>query len=220
MLKIMELIYDLDELKKSILEGDPELAEELAKSFLESGVSSLKVIKDAVIPGILGAGKLWKQGVYFVPDIVLSAEAFKSAMAVLEKEQNSAGGEKVGKFLICSVEGDIHDLGKNIVSSMLKASGFEIHDLGVDVPISKFIEKVKEVQPDIVGLGAYMSTTAATIKDYVQALENEGLRSGLKVMVGGVRISEQYVKELGADEWGRDGVHAAENALKLMGGES
>lgn len=216
----MELIYDLDELKKSILEGDPELAEELAKSFLESGVSSLKVIKDAVIPGILGAGELWKQGVYFVPDIVLSAEAFKSAMAVLEKEQTGVGGKKVGKFLICSVEGDIHDLGKNIVSSMLKASGFEIYDLGVDVPITKFIEKVKEVRPDIVGLGAYMSTTAATIKDYIQALESEGLRSGLKVMVGGVRISEQYVKELGADEWGRDGVHAAENALKLMGGES
>ena len=209
----------MDDLKKSIVEGDPELAEELAKSILESGVSSVQAIKDAVIPGILEAGKLWKQGVYFVPDIVLSAEAFKSAMAVLEKEQTGASGKKVGKFLICSVEGDIHDLGKNIVSSMLKASGFEIHDIGVDVPISKFIEKVKEVRPDIVGLGAYMSTTAATIKDYIQALENEGLRSGLKVMVGGVRISEQYAKELGADEWGRDGVRAAENALKLMGGE-
>jgi len=213
------LIYDLDDLKKSIVEGDPELAEELAKSILESGVSSVQAIKDAVIPGILEAGELWKQGVYFVPDIVLSAEAFKSAMAVLEEEQTGTGREKVGKFLICSVEGDIHDLGKNIVSSMLKASGFEIYDIGVDVPISKFIEKVKEVRPDIVGLGAYMSTTAATIKDYIQALENEGLRSGLKVMVGGVRISEQYVKELGADEWGRDGVRAAENALKLMGGE-
>lgn len=210
----------MDKLKKAILEGDPELAEELAKSILESGVNSLNAIKDVVIPGILEAGDLWKQGVYFVPDIVLSAEAFKSAMAVLEKAQTGASGKKVGKFLICSVEGDIHDLGKNIVSTMLKASGFEIHDIGVDVPITKFIEKVKEVRPDIVGLGAYMSTTAATIKDYVQALENEGLRNGLKVMVGGVRISEQYVKEAGADEWGRDGVHAAENALKLMGVES
>ena len=207
----------MEELKKAIFEGDPELAEELAKNILESGVNNVQAIKDAVIPGILEAGEQWKQGVYFVPDVVLSAEAFKSAMAVLEKDETGAGGEKIGKFLICSVEGDIHDLGKNIVCSMLKASGFEIHDLGVDVPITKFIEKVKEVRPDIVGLGAYMSTTAATIKDYVQALEKEGLRSGLKVMVGGVRISEQYVKEAGADEWGRDGVNAAENALKLMG---
>lgn len=210
----------MDELKKAIVEGDPELAEELAKSILESGISSVQAIKDAVIPGILETGELWKQGVYFVPDVVLSAEAFKSAMAVLEKDQTEPGGEKIGKFLICSVEGDIHDLGKDIVSSMLKASGFEIHDLGVDVPITKFIEKVKEVRPDIVGIGAYMSTTAATIKDYIQALKDEGLRSGLKVMIGGVRISEQYAKEVGADEWGRDGVHAAENALKLMGVES
>ncbi|MFX0106481.1 MAG: B12-binding domain-containing protein [Candidatus Hodarchaeota archaeon] len=210
----------MDELKKAIFEGDPELAEELAKSILESGINSVQAIKDAVIPGILEAGELWKQGLYFLPDVILSAEAFKSAMAVLEKEQTGTGREKVGKFLICSVEGDIHDLGKNIVSTMLKASGFEIHDIGVDVPISTFIEKVKEVRPDIVGLGAYMSTTAATIKDYIQALESEGLRSGLKVMVGGVRISEQYMKQVGADEWGRDGVHAAEKALKLMGVES
>jgi 5-methyltetrahydrofolate--homocysteine methyltransferase len=214
------LIYYLEELKKAIFEGDPELAEDLAKSILESGFNSVQAIKDAVIPGILEAGELWKQGVYFVPDIVLSAEAFKSAMMVLEKEQTGAGGEKIGKFLICSVEGDIHDLGKDIVSSMLKASGFEVHDLGVDVPITKFIEKVKEVQPDIVGLGAYMSTTAATIKDYIQALKDERLRSGLKVMIGGVRISEHYAKEVGADAWGRDGVHAAENAVKLMGDES
>ncbi|MFW9999053.1 MAG: B12-binding domain-containing protein [Candidatus Hodarchaeota archaeon] len=209
----------MEELKKSILEGDPELAEELAKNILESGINNLKIIKDAVIPGILEAGKLWKQGVYFLPDMILSSEAFKSAMAILEKDQTEPGGDKIGKFLICSVEGDIHDLGKEIVSSMLKASGFEIHDLGVDVPITKFIEKVKEVRPDIVGLGAYMSTTAATIKDYIQILENEGLRSSLKVMIGGVRISEQYAKEVGADGWGRDGVHAAENAVKLMGGE-
>ncbi|MFX0205528.1 MAG: B12-binding domain-containing protein [Candidatus Hodarchaeota archaeon] len=210
----------MEELKKAIFEGDPELAEDLAKSILESGFNSVQTIKDAVIPGILEAGELWKQGVYFVPDVVLSAEAFKSAMMVLEKEQTGAGGEKIGKFLICSVEGDIHDLGKDIVSSMLKASGFDVHDLGVDVPIAKFIEKVKEVQPDIVGLGAYMSTTAATIKDYIQALKDEGLRSGLKVMIGGVRISEHYAKEVGADAWGRDGVHAAENAVKIMGGES
>ena len=207
----------LEELKKAITEGDPDIAEEQAQKVLDSGVSSTQAINDAVIPGILAAGELWKQGVYFVPDVIMSAEAFKSAMAVLEKEQPGVGGEKIGKYLICTVAGDIHDLGKDIVCSMLNAYGFEVHDLGVDVPISTFIEKVKEVRPDIVGLGAYMSTTAATMRDYIQALENEGLRSGLKVMIGGVRTSEQYAKELGADAWGRDGVHAAENAVKLMG---
>jgi methanogenic corrinoid protein MtbC1 len=212
-----EVSLSLDELKKAITEGDPDIAEEQAQKILKSGVSSTQAINDAVVPGILEAGELWKQGVYFIPDVIMSAEAFKAAMAILEKDQPSASTRTIGKYLICSVAGDIHDLGKEIVCSMLKASGFEVHDLGVDVPISTFIEKVKEVHPDIVGLGAYMSTTAATMKDYIQALENEGLRSGLKVMIGGVRTSEEYAKELGADAWGRDGVHAAENALKLMG---
>jgi methanogenic corrinoid protein MtbC1 len=212
-----EVSLTLEELKKAITEGDPDIAEEHARKILDSGVSNTQAIKESVIPGILEAGELWKQGVYFVPDVIMSAEAFKSAMAVLEKEQSGAGVEKIGKYLICTVAGDIHDLGKDIVCSMLKASGFDVYDLGVDVPIATFIEKVKEVRPDVVGLGAYMSTTAATMKDYIQALENEGLRSSLKVMIGGVRTSEQYAKELGADAWGRDGVHAAENALKLMG---
>ena len=209
----------MEELKKSITEGDPDVAEEQARKVLESGVDSTQAMNEAVVPGILEAGELWKQGLYFVPDVIMSAEAFKAAMAVLEKDQPGVSAHTIGKYVICTVAGDIHDLGKDIVCSMLKASGFEVHDLGVDVPISTFIEKVKEVHPDIVGLGAYMSTTAATMKDYIKALENEGLRSSLKVMIGGVRTSEQYAKELGADAWGRDGVHTAENALKLMGVE-
>ena len=209
----------MEELKKSITEGDPDVAEEQARKVLESGVDSTQAMNEAVVPGILEAGELWKQGLYFVPDVIMSAEAFKAAMAVLEKDQPSVSAQTIGKYVICTVAGDIHDLGKDIVCSMLKASGFEVHDLGVDVPISTFMEKVKEVRPDIVGLGAYMSTTAATMKDYIKALENEGLRSSLKVMIGGVRTSEQYAKELGADAWGRDGVHTAENALKLMGVE-
>ncbi|MFW9913143.1 MAG: B12-binding domain-containing protein [Candidatus Thorarchaeota archaeon] len=209
----------MEELKKAITEGDPEVAEEQARKVLDSGVDGSQALNEAVIPGILEAGELWKQGLYFVPDVIMSAEAFKAAMAVLEKDQPNISAKTIGKYVICTVAGDIHDLGKDIVCSMLKASGFEVHDLGVDVPISTFIEKVKEVHPDIVGLGAYMSTTAATMKDYIKAIENEGLRSSLKVMIGGVRTSEQYAKELGADAWGRDGVHTAENALKLMGVE-
>jgi methanogenic corrinoid protein MtbC1 len=209
----------LEELKKAITEGDPDIAEEQARKVLDSGVDSTQALNEAVIPGILEAGELWKQGLYFVPDVIMSAEAFKAAMAVLEKDQPNISAKTIGKYVICTVAGDIHDLGKDIVCSMLKASGFEVHDLGVDVPISTFVEKVKEVHPDIVGLGAYMSTTAATMKDYIKALEKEGLRSSLKVMIGGVRTSEQYAKELGADAWGRDGVHTAENALKLMGVE-
>jgi methanogenic corrinoid protein MtbC1 len=178
---------DLEQLKKAIIEGDPDLAEQLAKKILESKIDPLKAIYESVVPGILKAGELWEQNIYFIPDVIMSAEAFKSAMSILEKNISisTIENKSIGKYLICTVEGDIHDLGKSIVVTMLKAAGFIVYDLGVDIPIKKFIEKVKEIKPDIVGLGAYMSTTAVTLKDYIQALKNEGLRDKVKVMIGG-----------------------------------
>ena len=207
----------LANLKKAIVEGDPDLAEQLAKEILESGTDILNAINNAVVPGINQAGELWKQNEYFISDVVLCGEAFKSAMSILEKDPEIQNREKIGKFLICTVEGDMHDLGKSIVVTMLKGVGFDVLDLGVDVSISTFIEKTNEFKPDIVGLGAYMSTTASTMKDYVQALVDNGLRKDVKVMMGGVRTSEEYVKKLGADAWGIDGVETAEKAVKLMG---
>jgi corrinoid protein of di/trimethylamine methyltransferase len=194
---------DLEQLKKAIIEGDPDLAEQLAKKILESKIDPLKAIYESVVPGILKAGELWEQNIYFIPDVIMSAEAFKSAMSILEKNISisTIENKSIGKYLICTVEGDIHDLGKSIVVTMLKAAGFIVYDLGIDVPIKKFIEKVKELKPDIVGLGAYMSTTAVTLKDYIQALKNEGLRDKVKVMIGGVRISQEYANNIGADAW-------------------
>ena len=207
----------LENLKQAIVEGDPDLAEQLAKEILDSGADILNAINNAVVPGINQAGELWKQNEYFISEVVLSGEAFKSAMSILEKNPQIQNRKKIGKFLICTVEGDMHDLGKSIVVTMLKGAGFEVLDLGVDVSISTFIEKTKEFKPDIVGLGAYMSTTASTMKDYVQALVDNGLRNDVKVMMGGARTSDVYVKKLGADAWGIDGVETAERALKLMG---
>jgi len=207
----------LENLKQSIVEGDPDLAEKLAKEILDSGADVLNAINNAVVPGINQAGELWKQNEYFISDVVMCGEAFKSAMSILEKDSQIQNREKIGKFLICTVEGDMHDLGKSIVVTMLKGAGFDVLDLGVDVSISTFIEKTKEFKPHIVGLGAYMSTTAATMKDYVQALVDSGLRNDVKVMMGGARTSDQYVKKFGADAWGIDGIETAEKALMLMG---
>jgi methylmalonyl-CoA mutase cobalamin-binding domain/chain len=207
----------LESLKKAIVEGDPDLAEQLAKEILDSGADVLESINNAVIPGINQAGELWKQNEYFLSDVVMCGEAFKSAMSVLEKNPQIRSQKKVGRFLICTVEGDMHDLGKSIVVTMLKGAGFDVCDLGVNVPINTFIEKTKEFKPHIVGIGAYMSTTASMMKDYIKALTDNGLRTSVKVMIGGVRTSEEYAKKQGADAWGRDGVDTAEKALKLMG---
>ncbi|MHA2378189.1 MAG: cobalamin B12-binding domain-containing protein [Candidatus Thorarchaeota archaeon] len=210
-------LEDIEKLRNAIVEGDPDVAESLAKDLLLSGFDALEAINGAVVPGINKAGELWKQNEYFIPDVVMSGEAFKSAMNVLEKDQVIQDREKIGKYLICTVAGDMHDLGKSIVVTMLKGAGFEVYDLGVDVPITDFIEKTREIKPDIVGIGAYMSTTALTMRNYVQALKDNGLRNGVKVMIGGVRTSEEYAKDQGADAWGRDGVDTAEKALELMG---
>ncbi|MFX1441712.1 MAG: B12-binding domain-containing protein [Promethearchaeota archaeon] len=208
---------NLERLRNAIVEGDPDVAEDLAKGVLETGGDVLNAINNAVVPGINQAGELWKQNKYFISDVVMCGEAFKSAMNILEKDKDIQNREKIGKYMICTVEGDMHDLGKSIVMTMLKGAGFEVIDLGVNVPIATFIEKTRELKPDIVGLGAYMSTTASTLKDYVQALEDNGLRDSVKVMMGGVRTSEEYVRKQGADAWGIDGVETAEKALKLMG---
>jgi methanogenic corrinoid protein MtbC1 len=213
-------LENLERLRNAIVEGEPDLAEELAKDVLVSGADVLNAINNAVVPGINQAGELWKRNEYFISDVVVCGEAFKSAMNILEKDPQIQNRENIGKYLICTVEGDMHDLGKSIVITMLKGAGFEVIDLGVNVPITTFVEKTKEHKPDIVGIGAYMSTTASTMKDYVQALVDNGLRDGVKVMMGGVRTSEEYVKSQGADAWGIDGVETAEKALKLMGVQS
>ena len=208
---------NLERLRNAIVEGEPDLAEELAKEVLDSGADILNAINNAVVPGINQAGELWKQNDYFISDVVMCGEAFKSAMNILEKDPEIQNREKIGKYLICTVEGDMHDLGKSIVITMLKGAGFEVIDLGVNVSISTFVEKTKEHKPDIVGIGAYMSTTASTMKDYVQALVDNGLRDEVKVMMGGVRTSEEYAKKQGADAWGIDGIETAEKALELLG---
>lgn len=209
------MMEELDKLKKAVVEGDPDQAKALAEKLLKAGIDPLKAINDGVVAGIQEAGELWNKNVYFLPDVVMSAEAFKAGMAVLEKKRPAGAQKSIGKYLICTVEGDIHDLGKSIVVTMLQAAGFAVHDLGVDVPLKTVLGKVGEVKPDIVGLGAYMSTTAATMKDYVAALKKAGYKG--KIMIGGVRTSEEYAGQMGADAWGRDAFDAAQKAKKLMG---
>jgi methylmalonyl-CoA mutase cobalamin-binding domain/chain len=151
--------------------------------------------------------------------VILAADAFKAAMVPLEPRlREDDGGAPQHKFVIGVVEGDMHDLGKGLVATMLQSSGFEVIDLGIDVPQAKFVEVVKEQRPDIVGLGAYMTTTMLQMKDIIQQLADEGLRDGVRVMVGGVPTSQEFADEVGADAWGKDALDAMRKALELVGG--
>ena len=209
---------EFDAISKAVTEGEDVEAGRLVEQALEAGLAPLDILQKGVVHGISRAGELWKANEYFLPDVILAADAFKVAMQPLEPRlKESADGRKGGKFVIGVVEGDMHDLGKSLVGAMLTSAGFEVIDLGIDVPASRFIDAVKTHQPDIVGMGAYMTTTMLQMKTTISELEKQGLRGGLKVMVGGVPTSQEFADEVGADAWGKDALDSMQKALKLIG---
>ena len=207
----------LKELKKAILEGDDDIAQELAKKALKEGIKPLIIVNEGIVPGVEEAGELWKQNVYFHTDIILCAEAFRLAMEIIEPKLSTGEIGSSGKVLIGTVAGDMHNLGKIMVKATLRGGGFEVIDLGEDVPTTIFIEKAKELKPDILGLGCYMTTTMLEMKEILNKLQSEGLRNSLKVLVGGVPTTQEFTDEIGADAWGKDAFDAVEKAKKLMG---
>ena len=206
-------------ISKAVTDGLPDDAERLVQEAVESGLSPEKILQEGLIAGILKTGELWKSNVYFLPDVMLASKAFKAAMASLMPHLRKTKGDKREKtFVIGVVEGDMHDLGKDIVVAMLQSVGFKVVDLGIDVPRNKFVEAVKEYKPDIIGIGAYMSTTMLMMKKVVTDLMENDLRQSFKVMIGGVPTSQEFADEIGADAWGKDAIDAMEKALGLAGG--
>jgi corrinoid protein of di/trimethylamine methyltransferase len=206
----------LEELKLAIVDGDDEAAPDLARAALDEGLAPVDVMQQAVVPGIEEAGRLWSENKYFLPDVILSAGAFKAAANVIQPKLSATAGPAKGKIALGVVAGDMHDLGKTIVIAMLAGAGFEVIDLGVDVPVQTFVDTVRKLKPDVVGLGAYMTTTMLLMKDVIDCLKAEGLRDQVKVLVGGVPTSQQFADEIGADAWGRDALDAAAKARRLV----
>lgn len=202
----------------AVVEGDDVQATDLVKKALSDGLPPLDILQKGVIAGISKTGELWKANEYFMPDVILSTEAFKAAMVPLEPKLKAAGGNgrPSHKYVIGVVEGDMHDLGKSLVIAMLQSAGFEVIDLGIDVPQAKFVEAVKEHHPAILGMGAYMTTTMLQMKAVITELEKQGLRKQLKVMVGGVPTSQEFADEVGADAWGKDALVTMQKALQLV----
>jgi 5-methyltetrahydrofolate--homocysteine methyltransferase len=207
------------EILNAVVEGEDEDAARLVGEALAAGLPPLEILNQGVVAGISKTGELWRANEYFLPDVILSADAFKAAMVPLEPRLKEGTAERPShKFVIGVVEGDMHDLGKSLVIALLHSSGFEVIDLGIDVPKDTFIEAVREHQPVIVGMGAYMTTTMLEMKDIIAELEKQGLRDSVKVMVGGVPTSQEFCDEVGADAWGKDAMVAMQKALELVGG--
>ncbi len=203
----------LDRIRQGVVEGDTVVA--LVEEALQT-LPAGDILQKSLVEAMQQVGELWKDGTYFLPDIVLAAEAFKEALEILTPHLARGDVPRRGRYLIGVVQGDVHDLGKSIVITMLTSGGFEVIDLGINVPVEVFVEKVKELNPDILGIGAYMSTTMLLMKDVIKALEEAGIRDKVKVMVGGVPVTPGYAEEVGADSYGRDALEALENSLKLL----
>jgi corrinoid protein of di/trimethylamine methyltransferase len=203
---------------QSIIDGDPDVAADLARKALEAGIDPLEAINRGFVPGVDYVGEQYSKGEMFLPDLVLAGEAMKAAIAVLEPEITRRGGQRqtLGTVVIGTVEGDIHDIGKTLVATMLSVGGFRVYDLGVDVPVITFVEKAREVNADIVGMSALLTTTMVRQRDVVEALEDAGLRSRVKVMVGGAPVTRAWAQEIGADGYSEDAIGAVAVARQLV----
>jgi len=202
-------------LKQAVIDGETDIAVAEARRGLEAGVPAEELFYHAIVAGIQETGRRWNANKYAVPDVVLSADAFRAAVGVVEEHLSGTISGRRGKVLVGVVEGDIHDLGKSIVVAMLQGAGFQVIDLGVDVPTEQFVGAVRAESPDIVGIGAYLSTTMLKIGDVIEALVEAGLRSQVKVMIGGVPVTQRFAEYVGADAWGADASVAVAHARRF-----
>lgn len=206
-------------MSEAIVAGDRDAARALAEDAVRSGLDLLEVVERGYVPGIQKVGELWEQGEYFLPELISSAEAMKAAMAVLDPALNrlNLGARIGGKVVIGTIEGDIHDIGKNLVASMLQAGGFEVFDLGADVKLERFIDKAEEVGAGMICLSALLTTTMMNQRRFIALLRDRGLRDKYKVLVGGAPASRKWAEEIGADGYAENAVAAVKLAKSFAG---
>ncbi|MGE5459334.1 MAG: corrinoid protein [Solirubrobacterales bacterium] len=204
---------------RSIIEGEAETAAGLAQEAIANGVDPLEAIDRGYVPGIDHVGREFAVENMFLPELVLAGEAMKAAIAVLEPEMQRTGAEREihGTVVLAAAHGDIHDIGKSLVGTMLSASGFRVFDLGVDVPVEAVVDKVREVNANLVGVSALLTTTMTGQREVVEALAAAGLREQVKVMVGGAPCTPEWAAEIGADGFGEDAARAVSLARELVG---
>jgi corrinoid protein of di/trimethylamine methyltransferase len=205
-------------MREAVVEGQKEDAASLASEALEKGLDLGEVMNEGFLNGISEAGRLFADGTFYLPDLILAAEAMKAAMSVLEDElkKPSSGIEPKGKVVIATVEGDVHDIGKTIVASLFTANGYEVHDLGVNVSSDEIIQAVESIKPDILGLSAILTTTRSEQPKIIEKLKEAGLRDSAIVLVGGAPVTQEWCDKIAADGYADDAVGAVELAGRLL----
>jgi trimethylamine corrinoid protein len=208
----------LENLYQAVLNGNIDLAKCSAEESLKQNIPALKAIEEGLVKGIREVGAKFGKGELFLTELIMGAEAFKAALAILEPEltEKKIEMKTLGRVALGTVAGDIHSIGKDIMATLLSTNGFRVYDLGVDIQAKIFIEAAKKYQVDIVGASALMSTTVLEQERIVQELKENSLRDNLKFMIGGAAVSESWAKDIGADAWALDANEGVEKAKKLI----
>jgi len=212
-----ERMSEISKLYEAIVSGDAKAAVALTKQALSENTDPMELVTRYMIPAMDEVGRRFECEEYFVPELLLSARAMKGAMELIRPLLAARGAEPLGRVVIGTVKGDLHDIGKNLVASMLEGGGFEVIDLGADVPPEKFVEAAAQRQADIVAMSALLTVTMPAMKTTIEALEAAGLRGRVKVMVGGAPLTQRYAEEIGADAYGENASVAVTLARRLVG---
>ena len=205
---------DLKQLYEAIIKGDAKTAHDVTQQALAEGVDPLSLVNDHMVPAMDEVGRRFECSEYFVPELLISARAMKAALELIRPLLTARGDKPLARIAIGTVKGDLHDIGKNLVASLLEGGGFEVIDLGVNVTPEKFLETVKEKNANIIAMSALLTTTMPAMKTTIEALKKAGVRNQVKVLIGGAPITQKYAEEIGADGYSESAVGAVALAKK------
>jgi len=205
---------DLKLLADAIIKGDQNTAVKITKSAIDEGTKAEKILNEGLIAGMDVIGSRFKKNEVYIPEVLIAARAMKMAMSILEPELVKAGVKPVAKFLIGTAQGDLHDIGKNLVAMMMKGAGFEVIDLGVDVKPEKFVEQARAAGAHLIGISALLTTTMPAMEKTIQALKSAGILA--KIMIGGAPVTQNYADKIGANGYAADAASAVDLAKKLV----
>jgi len=210
----------MKELKELVKKGKAPETAEMVKKLIDEGKEPEAIMKQGLIPAMDEVGDLFQKGEYFVPEMLVAARAMQKGLEVLKPRLVESGIEPIGRVVLGTVKGDLHDIGKNLVAMALEGAGFEVIDLGTDVPPEKFVEAIKKHKPQVIGMSALLTTTMMAMKDTVEAMKKAGVRDQVKIMIGGAPVRQEFADEIGADYYGPDSTAGRNFARDVVTGEA
>jgi 5-methyltetrahydrofolate--homocysteine methyltransferase len=207
----------LEQISTAVIEGDLDDIEDLTEDALDDGLNAEEILNKGLMPGMDYVGVEFRAGNMFVPEVLRSAKTMQTSMDILKPLLAESGAKMVGKVLLGTVKGDLHDIGKNLVGMMCEGAGFEVKDIGKDVAPETFVDAIKEFEPDVVGMSALLTTTMRAMESTIKVLEEAGLRDRVKIMIGGAPVTQAFSDQIGADGYASNAASAAELAKKFVG---